>query len=496
MLAGPGLKGRIAQRQYAAFARSNRSMSSLRSPMSRFAVSNGRILGGKTAWKASGPSIALPAVRFNSTSTSTSTPPLTDGQITPELTPDISDVSLADFPERIGYLKDIGLDFGWGPSAMAEFMIEHIHIWSGLPWLGSIVAAGILFRAAMLPMFMRASDTSARLQNNQHILTPLRQKMMMAAQAGKQMESQVIRAEMSKKNAELGIKPSRVFLPMLVQVPIGFGCYRVISNMASLPVPALAEEKYAWLTDLTVADPTYALPLLASTVLYLSLRKGGEVGAAQPNMESIRKAINYGMPVISFMFVMSFPAALQVYFLTTGIFGLAQAYMLNSHAFRRSIGVEIARKPDPAKLSGGGDAPDNGRALRMITEQIEQERAKIAESHKAAGAPAGTEQQLSFIDRALNNIKETKSNISKEASAKIQEMSGKGQKKNPDGTVVEQRLSDKDRKLAEDYEKRRREEEEWKREERNHARRQAYLRELEREREKAKSAFKNPKIRQ
>lgn len=145
-------------------------------------------------------------------------------------------------------------------------------MWSGLPWLGSIVATGVLIRFAILPLFFRSADASTRISNNKHIITPVRAKMMSAAQSKNQVEIQKYRADLAKLNSELGIKSSNVFIPMVLQIPFGYGCYRVVNGMARLPVPGLAAEQFAWIKDLTVADPFFILPLLTSGFLFMSLR--------------------------------------------------------------------------------------------------------------------------------------------------------------------------------------------------------------------------------
>jgi YidC/Oxa1 family membrane protein insertase len=110
----------------------------------------------------------------------------------------------------------------------------------------------------------------------------------------------------------------------------------------------------------------------------------------------------------------------------------------------------------------------------------------IQEEHKSPDSV-----EISFIDRALNNLKEAKENIKRETTEKLDAVRGQAPVKNADGTIAEPpRLGEKDLKLAADYERRRKEEEDWKREERNHARREAHLKALELEREKARSAFK------
>jgi YidC/Oxa1 family membrane protein insertase len=188
--------------------------------------------------------------------------------------PNLSDLSAADLssiPEHIGYLKDLGLDYGWGPSSIMQFIIEHIHMWGGLPWWASIVSAGLLLRLALLYPTLGAVDTSTKMINTKSITEPLRQEMMMAGKEGKQVEMLRLRAEMQKVYQQHGIQTWKSFIPIL-QIPFGFGCYRVVSGMTHLPVPGLAMESVAWLKDLTVADPFYILPAASSLFLLLALR--------------------------------------------------------------------------------------------------------------------------------------------------------------------------------------------------------------------------------
>ena len=200
---------------------------------------------------------------------------------------------------------------------------------------------------------------------------------------------------------------------------------------------------------------------------------------------ALRKTMLYGLPLFSVLFIVSLPAALQLYFLTTGVIGLGQTYLFRSSSFRKMVGMTVL---EPRKPSSP-DQPNEGTQIRMLNEYIQREKAKMHEL--PARSPAEVERQkVSIIDQALNSIKKTGRDISKEAQKKMDEMRGKGPATNPDGTpAAPPRLSDKDLRLAADYEKRRREEEDWKREERNHARRQEYLREQEKQRAQAKSAI-------
>ena len=213
------------------------------------------------------------SVRFNSSSSTPASENVGDAAA-PSQSGDIADLTVSDIesiPEHIGYLKDLGLDFGWGPSAMIEYVIEHFHIWTGLPWWASIVATGLMVRLSLLYPMLGAADMSTKTQNIKHMVNPLRVRMLQENSSGNMVGATRTKAEIQKLQQTHGIKPSKVFIP-LIQVPLGFGCYRVVNSMTSLPVPGMTLESVGWLNDLTVADPYYILPILTASMMYLTFR--------------------------------------------------------------------------------------------------------------------------------------------------------------------------------------------------------------------------------
>jgi YidC/Oxa1 family membrane protein insertase len=218
------------------------------------------------------------AARFNSTSSAASTSTITAATVgdavdstTHAPASDLSDFDINSIPEKIGYLKDLGLDYGWGPSSMIEFVIEHFHIWGGLPWWASIVGTGLLIRLALLKPMLGAADVSTKIQNLKETTSPIRARMTESAREGKNKEAMEARAELQQVHLKHGVKAYKTFVP-LIQVPLGFGCYRVVKGMTSLPVPGLATESVGWIQDLTVADPYFALPAATAFMMYLSFK--------------------------------------------------------------------------------------------------------------------------------------------------------------------------------------------------------------------------------
>lgn len=224
---------------------------------------------GTASWRRAALAASPAAIRFNSTS-SESTPASVPETTTPIDPTDVG-FDISEIPEKIGYLKELGLDYGWGPSSMLQYVIEHIHIWTGMPWWASIVGAAVLVRVGLFKPTMAASDTGARTHNARPLIDPLRQEMMKARMNGQTHEFQIKKAELDKVQAQHGIKPSKAFIPML-QIPLGYGIFRVVRGMTSLPVPGLLTESALWLNDLTVADQLYLIPVITASCLYFTLK--------------------------------------------------------------------------------------------------------------------------------------------------------------------------------------------------------------------------------
>lgn len=211
--------------------------------------------------------------RFNSTSTNNAPAGSEDVAQIPASDPSVFEdvMPISQIPERFGYLKDLGLDYGWGPSAFMEWTIEHIHLMGGIPWWASIVGTAALIRVFLFKPAMSAANNAALSHPIKDKVRDLRRQRTMYLTQGKQLEAAKVKDELDTIHKDLGISIWKNFLPIL-QLPLGFGCFRVVRGMTSLPVPALAEEHFAWITDLTSHDPYFVLPMAASAFTYWTLK--------------------------------------------------------------------------------------------------------------------------------------------------------------------------------------------------------------------------------
>lgn len=173
--------------------------------------------------------------------------------------------------DHLGFLKEMGLDYGWGPTAFVETLLEHVHVYLGTPWWASIGISMLIIRAALLKFYIDATDSNARSQLIKPLEDPITARIK-AAQAAK--DKKALREawlERSALHKSAGIKWWKTFVPFL-QLPLGFGTFRLMRGMASLPVPGLDTGGLLWVTDLTLSDPYFILPIGTAAAYYFTFK--------------------------------------------------------------------------------------------------------------------------------------------------------------------------------------------------------------------------------
>lgn len=237
--------------------------------------------GSKPAAPAPTPTPATTTPTLDTTAATTATTavakeeaaPLTTTSV-PEVTPspldqvtEFSSDALHNIPEQIGYLKSLGLDYGWGPTSVMEYILEHVHVYAGTPWWASIALTAVLVRGLMLKPYIDAAANSAKLATIKPIIDPIRAEMTQARIAGDMTRMMNLRQELTRINQRAGIQAWKSFVP-LVQVFAGYGTFILLRGMSKLPVPGLETGGALWFYNLALPDPYMALPAATALVLH------------------------------------------------------------------------------------------------------------------------------------------------------------------------------------------------------------------------------------
>lgn len=165
----------------------------------------------------------------------------------------------------------MGLDYGWGPTAMIETLLELVHINTGSAWWASIGISLVIIRLATLKFYFMSADVNARNQLIAPYMNPLSARMKAAQWNRDPAGMSKVLAEMRVLRASAGVAYWKMFMPF-IQIPIGFGMFRLMRGMSYLPVPGFDTGGALWLQDLTLSDPYLILPVLTGACYFYTFK--------------------------------------------------------------------------------------------------------------------------------------------------------------------------------------------------------------------------------
>ena len=213
--------------------------------------------------------------------------------------------SISQVAMKYGDLKAMGL-VNFSPVGGLETVLEAIHISTGLPWWATIAVTTVAIRTALVPFIVKLQGNTARLHNVKPQLDRLTENMKLA----KETNDTAALARFSTQTQELFAKndcnPLKSLMLPLLQAPVMISFYLALRDMAQLPVPQFQTGGTAWFTDLTIADPTYVLPVASSLGFLAIMELGSEAGGvSQP--KAMKNVMRF-MAVAMVPLTMNFPS--------------------------------------------------------------------------------------------------------------------------------------------------------------------------------------------
>nr|POE72812.1 mitochondrial inner membrane protein oxa1 [Quercus suber] len=308
------------------------------------------------------------------------------------LDPSIDTITLDDKVEQategVGYLHQLGLDYGWGPTSMLQWVLEQSHYTLGLPWWAAIAATGISLRLVMIPLFVKSADSTARQSAMLPLTKPITDEMWRLRKENKHQEAMQTAARFNLIKQQAGISTRDIYVPMILQGVFGYCGFKLMRAMAMLPVPGLDNGGVLWLTDLTVTDPFFIAPTFMALTMHTVIRLGGETGATNVDAfgQSMRNMMLYGMPAMIFLATVWQPAALCVWFMSTGLIGVTQSLLLQRPFVRNALRIAPLYKPAPGEptgadqlksMFGGGSANSNPINTNIAPETAKHEYTRM-----------------------------------------------------------------------------------------------------------------------
>jgi len=227
-------------------------------------------------------------------------------------------------PKDIDHLTGLGHDtkkiirfgfFGW----IAEILLRAIkYLHSSIPnWGVCIIIMTLIIKIIFFPLTYSSTKSMAKMQELQPKMKAIRAKYKKAKQDIGQRRK--MNEEIMKLYKEHGVNPAGGCLPILIQLPIFWGFFR----MLVVSVEFRQSPFFFWIKDLSVKDPYYVTPILMGITQFINQKMTPT--SADPTQQKMMLI----MPVVMTIFFMNFSSGLVLYWLTNNVLQIIQHYIMN-----------------------------------------------------------------------------------------------------------------------------------------------------------------------
>ncbi len=210
-------------------------------------------------------------------------------------------------------LKGIGLedviDYGTLRLLVKPLFVFMYWIYEHLgSWVFSIIALTLIVRLLVFPLTYKSTVAMARLAEIAPKVQQLKEKY--------KDDPAKMQEEMIRLYSEVGFNPMSGCLPILLQIPVFFALYKVLTITADLQLASLL-----WIPSLSQKDPYYILPILMGLTMIAQQ-------FITPNPDRTQNMMMY-VSSIAFTFLFaSFPAGLVLYWTFNNILSIGQNYLI------------------------------------------------------------------------------------------------------------------------------------------------------------------------
>ena len=189
----------------------------------------------------------------------------------------------------------------------------------GIPNLGlAIVLMTIIIKLIMYPLTQKQIQSTKAMMEIQPKMKALQEKY--------KDDKQRLNMELANLYKNEGVNPLAGCLPLVIQMPIMIGIFYGIRDYDYAAHPEIVTS-FLWLKDISLADPTYILPVLSALTTFIQTKQTMPAGGGAQN-----KMMAYFMPLFIGYISLTFPAGLVLYWVVMNIMQIAQQALMNKAA--------------------------------------------------------------------------------------------------------------------------------------------------------------------
>ena len=291
------------------------------------------------------------------------------------------------------------MNYGWFSffATGMSIALNYIHNWfDGASWAWglSVVLLTLFIRIIIWPLHNKSTRTMKRMGKLQPIMKEMREKYA--------DNPQKLNQETMKLYKTYGVNPMGGCLPMLVQIPIFFGVFKMLGSAVEM-----RGSEFLWVQDLSRPDtlfelpipffgdvPINILPIVMAITMVLQMRLTPQSG------DKLQRRIFMLMPLMFFFFCYNYAAALALYWSTQNIVSIAQTLLMKK-----------LPEPELNEKTGKPEKDDNGKPRKKgMFEKLAERMEDVQRQQEAAAGrkPGGNSQQSNPADGGMKQAKKPK----------------------------------------------------------------------------------------
>jgi YidC/Oxa1 family membrane protein insertase len=203
------------------------------------------------------------------------------------------------------------VDYGWLKiiASPMHWVLEKLHALVG-NWGWAIILLTVLIKALFFPLSAASYRSMAKLR----LVTP-RMQQIKERHANDRARMQQEMMELYKTEK---INPLGGCLPIVIQIPVFISLYWVLLGSVEMRnAPWIG-----WITDLSIKDPFFVLPLLMGVTMFVQTK----LNPTPP--DPIQAKVMLFLPVVFTGMFLFFPSGLVLYWTINNILSIAQQWQI------------------------------------------------------------------------------------------------------------------------------------------------------------------------
>ncbi len=230
---------------------------------------------------------------------------------------------------------------------IANGVLQFFHDSVGLSWGGAIIALTIVTRAVLIPLTYKQLKGMRAMQALQPQIKEL--------QAKYKNDRQRMQQEMMKFYQENNVNPFASCIPLLAQLPVFITLFYTLRHELPADIGCSAghcgdQASFLFIPDLTAAAAGWVLAVLLVLYVGTQLISGLVMSVTA---DKTQKRMMMVLPFVFVPFIISFPAGLVLYWITTNVWTIGQQYVIQrvvpAPTAPPAVAAAAAKPPPPPK---------------------------------------------------------------------------------------------------------------------------------------------------